>query len=162
MSWLYILFYVFAATWPEEKKKVSKRLQAVFFFLFVLSLKPHLMKAKPASPVFICIIHPLTEFTCNGTSAIDATWPVEPPGVGLCNFGCLPSTFSQEHASLKATLEMPKSAPLVWLLKKKQLLTSGAFKAKPAPGQMCTGAVCWQRQSTGVDVRDVLLPITRR
>lgn len=102
-----------------RKKKVSKRPQAVVAVIlsFCFILKPHLMKAQPASPVFKCIIHPLTEFTCNGTSAIDTTCPAEPPGVGLCNFGCLPNTFSQEHASLKATLEMPKSAPLVWLLK---------------------------------------------
>lgn len=149
-----------------RKKKVSKRPQAVVAVIlsFCFILKPHLMKAKPASPVFICIIHPLTEFTCNGTSAIDTTCPAEPLGVGLCNFGCLPNTFSQKHASLKATLEMPKSAPLVWLLKKqkKQLLTSGLFKAKPAPGQMFSGVVCWQRQSTSVNVRDVLLPITRQ
>lgn len=144
-----------------RKEKVSKRPQAVVAVIlsFCFILKPHLMKAKPASPVFICIIHPLTEFTCNGTSAIDTTCL---PGVGLCNFGCLPNNFSQEHDSLKATLEMPKSAPLVWLLKKqkKQLLTSGLFKTKPAPGQMCSGVVCWQRQSTSVNVRDVLLSIT--
>lgn len=37
-------------------------------------------------------------------------------------------------------------------VKKKQLLTSGPFKATPAPGQMCSGVVCWQRQSTSVNV----------
>lgn len=117
----------------REKKNVSKRPQAVVavIFPFCFILKPHLMKAKPASPVFKCIIHPLTEFTCDGTSAIDTTCPAEPPGVGLCNFGCLPNTFSQEHASLKATLEMPKSAPLVWLLKTKQNNCSPVDRSRP-------------------------------
>lgn len=126
MSWLYVFFpFLFAAIWYQktdsERKTAGVRGHCWFYLKTPLKTARttfiDLTVGKPASPAFISMLaHRLILRLTGGTSAIDSCCLAEPPGLGLCRSAWLPDTLCQRLASLKATVEMPKSAPRAWLL----------------------------------------------